>query len=625
MKRLPAGAFAALVVATVAAFFVTQHLKVENPLYNGSPRADPPAINPVSGRRCTNLVGRRVSFRRSRLGFFLQARSDTAAVYIVDSDGDIVATVSSGRYMVRDHYSFFTWNGREYGGRAAPDGTYYFKLVVPSEDRSFTLTTTPVQVITSRPRPRVTQVGLAGSITAKPRAATPIVSPPGTPVAIRYVRGAYRSAFIQIYRTDLPGRPRLVKSFRVAPRRGRAVWNGLIAGRPAPAGTYQVGIFVTDQACNPGRFPVVVPPVAGSTPHTGVTVRYLAVQPPLTPVAAGSSATVFVDSRRHPYTWTLYRSDLRRRVGHGSVGAARAGGGAGVSLSVPIPPLGAGLYKLAVRSGANRTVVPLIASAGGRRAAAHVLVVLPALSWQGQNPVDDDGGGLPSTLAAGAQIDLQRPLVDGLPAAFGDESALLAYLDRRHLAYQLTSDLALAEGVGPPLSGHTGAVLDGPMTWLPAGLVTALHAFAAGGGRVLSLGVHSLEATAALHTVTSAGVGRLVAGPPSSAHAVDPFGADHGSVAPVGGQLITVISDPLRLFAATSGAFSGFASAQTITPPNGVPASLAGTTNGTPSITGFRLGHGTVVEVGLPGFAARLSADFDAQQLLQRAWQLLSS
>ncbi len=50
MRRLPVAAFVALAVATVAAFFVTQHLKVTTPLLDGLPGPDPAAINPVNGR-----------------------------------------------------------------------------------------------------------------------------------------------------------------------------------------------------------------------------------------------------------------------------------------------------------------------------------------------------------------------------------------------------------------------------------------------------------------------------------------------------------------------------------------------------------------------------------------------
>ena len=117
----------------------------------------------------------------------------------------------------------------------------------------------------------------------------------------------------------------------------------------------------------------------------------------------------------------------------------------------------------------------MIANAEGRRAAAHVLVVLPALTWQGENPVDDDGDGLPDTLAGGESIDLDRPFVNGLPPGFGEEAALLSYLDSHHISYQLTSDLALAQGVGPRSRGHTGVILDGSLAWSPSVLGQALR------------------------------------------------------------------------------------------------------------------------------------------------------
>ena len=67
----------------------------------------------------------------------------------------------------------------------------------------------------------------------------------------------------------------------------------------------------------------------------------------------------------------------RKPVAHGNDRA--------VTLRVRLPKsLGAGLYELALRSGSHRTAVPLIAHAAVP--SAHVLVVLPALTWQGLNP-----------------------------------------------------------------------------------------------------------------------------------------------------------------------------------------------------------------------------------------------
>ena len=43
-------------------------------------------------------------------------------------------------------------------------------------------------------------------------------------------------AVIDVYRTDLPGRPRLAKSFITPAKGSQVTWDGLILGRPAPAG-----------------------------------------------------------------------------------------------------------------------------------------------------------------------------------------------------------------------------------------------------------------------------------------------------------------------------------------------------------------------------------------------------
>jgi hypothetical protein len=248
-------------------------------------------------------------------------------------------------------------------------------------------------------------------------------------------------------------------------------------------------------------------------------------------------------------------------------------------------------------------------------------VVLPALSWQGENPLDDDGSGLPDTLAAGNQIELSRPFADGLPPGIGSEAGLLAFLDRRQLPYQLTTDVALAEGVGPTLAGHHGVLLDGSLSWLPSGLAGPLANFVRAGGGVLSLGLHSLQASAPLRS----GAAGETAGPPTRL-GTDPFGAAHGSVSAIGHDLITVIRDPLHLFSSTSGLFTGYGTAQTITPPSGTGAaavSAAGVGDDTPSIIGFHDGRGLVVEVGLPGFGSSLYGNLDAQELMTRVFGLL--
>ena len=614
MTRLPVLAFAALVVATVGAFFVTQHLKVSNPLINGSPRPDPPAINPVSGRVCRDLAGRQVSFKRTRLNFFLQSRSDNVGVYVINSQDEIVATLASNRFMKVNVRSTFTWDGRSGAGNGpvVPDGIYYFRVALQHEARTFTLSTIPVKVITTSPHPAITRVMRTGGTAP---ASGPAIVSAGQSVTIHFTPQPYKRTRIDIYRTDLPGKPRLVFSFGARGRSGQAVWNGRIQGHAAPPGTYLVGMSVLDQACNPGSFPAVLPPTPGSTPHSGVTVRFVAAVPPVNPVPAGSDATVLVDARGRPYSWTEYRFGSPRVVASGQQPAGQ------YALRVPLPGDHAGLYVTVVRAAGARTLVPVVASATGRAAYTRALVVLPALSWQGANPVDDTGDGLPSTLVAGDQISVNRPLAGGLPAGLGAEMALIAYLNRHHMYYQLTTDMGLADGVGPRLTGHSGVLLDGSLVWLPSNLTSSLSTYAHSGGSVVSVGAGSMQSQAPLH-----GSGATqTAGPPARL-SPDPFGATHGALSSLRGSLITVLSDRMRLFGTTI-ALPGYSVGQTINPPAGTPGaavSAAGVAVGQSNITGFREGSGSVVEIGLPQFSTSLGRNIDAQELMGRLWKLLS-
>jgi hypothetical protein len=47
-------------------------------------------------------------------------------------------------------------------------------------------------------------------------------------------------------------------------------------------------------------------------------------------------------------------------------------------------------------------------------------------------------------------------------------------------------------------------------------------------------------------------------------------------------------------------------------------------TSSAPSIIGYKLGRGVVVEVGLAGFGSRLGHSIDAQELTRQLWTVLS-
>ena len=109
--------FAVLVVATIAAFFVTQQLKGEFPLVirfatkpsHFSPNGD--------GYRDT-----------SRIGFDLSEPASVSFM-VIDSEGTEVRQIVSSRRLAGDAKHRFTWDGRDDEGNVVPDGTYRMRVV----------------------------------------------------------------------------------------------------------------------------------------------------------------------------------------------------------------------------------------------------------------------------------------------------------------------------------------------------------------------------------------------------------------------------------------------------------------------------------------------------------------
>ncbi|MDQ6779242.1 MAG: hypothetical protein M3071_24130, partial [Actinomycetota bacterium] len=550
---------------------------------------------------------------RTFINFYVLHRSDSVTVFVVDSDGNIVQTVASDVRMLKPTPTHaktrksFYWYGHEADGQLAPNGTYHFRVALADQARIVDLTQYPI-VVDSVP-PHLVVTGVSPS---------QLPAPGGVPATVRFTGSKGRGGYLLIYRTGLGGPPQLATARRIPFSKPSShgytkTWDGLIDGRPAAAGTYVTALKVTDRACVTGSFPAYLPPQEGTTPHAGVTVSYLAAEPPLDPVPAGSSTVVGVAAHQQRYHWALRGLVAKRKpIAHGS--------GTSTSLGIRLPGRSAGLYELAIRTAGQRTVVPMVARAS---ASSHrILVVLPALTWQGENSVDDNFDGFPDTLSAGGPIVLHRPLAGGLPADFAGEASLLAYLDRTGMPYDLTTDLALVDGSGPRLAGQSGVVFAGPEQWLPAALAPALRSYVEQGGRVLSLGAGSLQRTAVVKQ-TPAGLQAL---DPSPAAATDALDARRGPLVSHNTEAIVGISDRLGLFNGTSGTFAGFGSFEPIV---GVAAparivSAAGTTSQTPSIVGYRLGSGVVVDIGLPAFTASLAHDVDTQELLRRVWTILS-
>jgi hypothetical protein len=258
------------VVATVAAFFITQHLKVSTPLIAGTPAPFPAVINPADGVSCYEpALGKYVDHRQMRISFYLLNRSDTVDVYVADSSGRIVATLATDRYMQGGGHpvrSLFVWGGLESNGRIAPDGRYYVKVRLTGQRRTVTISNEsgpePVTVKTVPPDPAVTRVA--------PRT---VSRRHLKPMKIDFTGSEGRSATVVIYRIGRHAALRQVKTFLTAWAANNAVWDGLIRKRPAPTGRYLIGLEVTDAACNTGTFPATRHPRLRAVSRAIVTIR----------------------------------------------------------------------------------------------------------------------------------------------------------------------------------------------------------------------------------------------------------------------------------------------------------------------------------------------------------------
>jgi hypothetical protein len=601
--------FALLVAASFGAFFVTQRLKHTPTAVQGFKMT--PFFSPTAstGRHLVE----RISFRIRR--------ADRVTVTVVDGAGDDVATLGRREHPLGAYTRYsLQWKGRTDAGRQAPDGTYRIRVRLLRQGRSvlsprsFMLDSTP-------PRPRITAVAPAGAAAATPGAGPPVLPRPGgggVSVSFALDAGggdsdaAPRDPQLLIYRTDVTP-AQLVSTLPVAAGASSSTWDGTVNGGPPAAGTYLVAIRDRDAAGNVGSSPSLLPPrrTLGQTlpGRAGITVRYLGVQPPNAPAAAGSTAAFGVDARAARYRWTLRRVGAGRPRAHGS--------GTKPILSLRAPGGISGLYLLAVSSGPRSTTVPLAVQGPIRR---RVLVVLPTITWVGREPDDEDGDGLPDTLDAGTSVPSERIFTAGLPADAPERvEPLLAFLDQNHLRYDLTTDLALAAAPSQGLAAHRGVLLPGEERWLPSATQSALRDFVHGGGRLASLVPDSLRGSV---TVSA---GRLTS--PIPPGTVDAVGARLGPQAH-GAASITEFQDSgqLSLFLGGNGRFTGYSDYEptSFVGPESELLSSAVTDSGSAVIVGARLGTGVWMHIGLPNFAARLAGDPNSAALMRRTWQLLS-
>jgi flagellar hook assembly protein FlgD len=130
--------FAVLVLASFAAFAVTQRLKhtptvVQDIEMSASFRPGATSSNGVE----------RISFKLEH--------PDRVTVTVVDSQGDTVRTLA--RSLAMPAYKLFSlyWNGHEAHGRHAPPGTYRVRIALARQKRSI-LTPAAFELLGGAPR-----------------------------------------------------------------------------------------------------------------------------------------------------------------------------------------------------------------------------------------------------------------------------------------------------------------------------------------------------------------------------------------------------------------------------------------------------------------------------------------
>jgi flagellar hook assembly protein FlgD len=590
-RRVATVLFALFVLATGGAFFVTQRLKRSTPIVTRVFFQQ--SIGPLC--RCEKS---HVTLR------FDLPKAQRVTVSLVNRQGEVVKTFADDVFLSKGTHPY-RWDGRGDDGQVLPDGSYRLRVGLREEGRSVTAPRV-LHVDTRPPRPRIVAV-------------TPPTVVPGSPTRrgrarIRFVGPSNPAPVIGVWRTD-GGKARQVAGFEGRRGRQTASWDGLVNGKPAPEGAYAFSVTVQDKAGNKGSVPRRLPPVRReAVRRSGVSVAYFTLQGPLVPVRAGAIARFTVGPLPRPTRWRLAK--------YGRGGTIRSGLSHGSTIAVRIPrDADADVYSLSATAGGRRATWPLVVSnAGG---AAPVLVVLPAMTWQGQNPVESNRDGWPDTLDAGDDVPLARPFLDGRPprSIVSDSVATLEYLAHIRANFDLTTDVALAADKAPAIAGHNGVLLAGSERWVTPKLNLQLRRFVAGGGTVASFGEEALRRGVDLQ------YGMLV--DPSRRRRADIFGERATAFTSPEAPLV-LSQDKLGLFSGSDGfvgSFTRFERSDALDPKAalltaGGRAEPTGESN--PDFVAYTLGKGLVIRVGTDQWPSQLAASPEVANATRRMWTLLS-
>jgi hypothetical protein len=261
-----------LLVATSAAFAITEHLKlIKSPVFGTQVSK---ILSPVCN--CSTGVARiRIRLRHP----------DRVTVTIVDSAGHEVATLASDVPVPARRPAYFHWAGNTADGGVAPDGVYHPWVHLAHGRRTFRFANS---IVLDTKAPKVLSATVARPL---------LFAAPGRTVAIRY--GFSEPAHAVVYL----GNRRIIFGRQTRPH-DKVKWSG----GALPAGRYVLSVGAQDVAGN------VTP--ASERKEVTVVVRYVQLTPERLTVRSGGRFKVHVKTSARRYTWRLghRRGNGRRQV-----------------------------------------------------------------------------------------------------------------------------------------------------------------------------------------------------------------------------------------------------------------------------------------------------------------------
>jgi hypothetical protein len=288
-----------LLVATAAAFAITEHLKlIKSPVFGT-------LVSKTLSPTCdcaTDTATIRIRLRHP----------DRVTVSIVDAAGHRVATVAKGVSMVARRPKSFSWDGYTSAGAVAPDGVYHPWVHLAHARRTFRFTN---RIVVDTQAPQV--------LSAKGGKAV-LLAGPGRSIAVHYTLNGQANPVVYL------GSRQIIRG-RATRQHDKVKWAGTLDGRPLPAGTYVLSLGARDDAGNETP--------AANRKKVRVVLRYIEVAPQRVVTRAGKRFAVKIQTAAPRYTWRLGHQHGSRR-------------GRLLHLRAPTTP---GTYRLVVAEHGNTT------------------------------------------------------------------------------------------------------------------------------------------------------------------------------------------------------------------------------------------------------------------------------